>query len=230
MKRITQKTLTKLCDLLYATHYLPIACFSEDKLVHFSCAYPGMAAVFRSVAESLSEGIAETDLGLFGAVRIGNGSLSVVAGPFLNKKPDADMFAALVRSYGFSDSEREPLRQFLLSLPRYSLNRFLNFLALLAFLFNGEELDISGYFRQFAPAVQQNVAQKRADEIFAENDFSHGTYYLEQQLLSLVSAGDVYGLNKLFDAIAKATPVVEGKVADDTLRQSKNILLKKPIS
>ena len=127
MKRITQKTLTKLCDLLYATHYLPIACFSEDKLVHFSCAYPGMAAVFRSVAESLSEGIAETDLGLFGAVRIRNGSLSVVAGPFLNKKPDADMFAALVRSYGFSDSEREPLRQFLLSLPRYSLNRFLNF-------------------------------------------------------------------------------------------------------
>lgn len=225
MKRITQKTLTKLCDLLYATHYLPIACFSEDKLVHFSCAYPGMAAVFRSVAESLSEGIAETDIGLFGAVRIGNGSLSVVAGPFLNKKPDADMFAALIRSYGFSDSEREPLRQFLLSLPRYSLNRFLNFLALLAFLFNGEELDISGYFRQFAPAVQQNVAQKRADEIFAENDFSHGTYYLEQQLLSLVSAGDVYGLNKLFDAIAKATPVVEGKVADDTLRQSKNIFI-----
>ena len=225
MKRPTQKYLAKLCDLLYSTHYLPIACFSGSDMSHLACSYQGLGKIFEEVAGRIDTGIMDTEAGLFGVVRIGKGTSRLITGPFLNKKPDADMASALMHAYSLDASELAPMKQFLLSLPRYSLNRFLNFLGLLSFLFNDEELDISGYFRHFAPMVQKNVAEKRADELWAENDFSHGTYYLERQMLSLVSAGDVHGLNKLFESIAKATPVAEGKLADDTLRQSKNIFI-----
>ncbi len=225
MNRLSQKYLSKLCDLLYSTHYLPIACFSGKKLLHLSCAYAGMKPIFEDVAERYEEGIADTKAGLFGIIKIGAGTLRIVTGPFLNKKPDVNMTEALSRTYSLDASELAPIRQFLLSLPHYSFNRFLNFMGLLSFLLNNKELNISDHFSSFAPIVQQNVAEQQAYELLAENDFTHGTYYLEQQLLSLVSAGDVHGLNKLFDSIAKATPVAEGKVADDTLRQSKNIFI-----
>lgn len=225
MKRPTQKYLAKLCDLLYSTHYLPIACFSGSDMSHLACSYQGLGKIFEEVAGRIDTGIMDTEAGLFGVVGIGKGTSRLITGPFLNKKPDADMASALMHAYSLDASELAPMKQFLLSLPRYSLNRFLNFLGLLSFLFNDEEPDISGYFRHFAPMVQKNVAEKRADELWAENDFSHGTYYLERQMLSLVSAGDVHGLNKLFESIAKATPVAEGKLADDTLRQSKNIFI-----
>ena len=225
MKRPTQKYLAKLCDLLYSTHYLPIACFSGSNMSHLACSYQGLGKIFEEVAGRIDTGIMDTEAGLFGVVGIGKGTSRLITGPFLNKKPDADMASALMHAYSLDASELAPMKQFLLSLPRYSLNRFLNFLGLLSFLFNDEEPDISGYFRHFAPMVQKNVAEKRADELWAENDFSHGTYYLERQMLSLVSAGDVHGLNKLFESIAKATPVAEGKLADDTLRQSKNIFI-----
>lgn len=225
MIRWTQKKLATLCDLLYSTHYLPIACFSDGGQFHLSCSYGGLKTVFDEVAKLIDEGIVDTSAGLFGAVRIGDGKLRVVTGPFLNKKPDDALLCAVIHDYSMNNDELPQLKQFMLSLPRYSFNRFLNFLALFSFLFNGKELNVAAYFNQFVQTMQQSVAEKHMDEIFAEKDFSHGTYYLEQQLLSLVSEGDVVGLNKLFDNIAKATPMAEGRLADDTLRQSKNIFI-----
>lgn len=68
------------------------------------------------------------------------------------------------------------------------------------------------------------VPEKHTEEIWKEDDFIHGTYNLEQRLLSYVRNGDVEGLAAFFKTVAN-TPTPEGKLADDALRQSKNIFI-----
>ena len=161
--------------------------------------------------------------GLYGAVRLRENKLLVVTGPFVNKPLDDAVFDALIHDYGLLWEQKDALKQFLLSLPRRSLNVFLNFLALLDFLFNGEEISILRYFENFAPAIRQEMGEKHTDAILREEEFTHGTYAIEQQLLSYVSAGDETGLKAFLQEIAGKQVLFEGKLADDTLRQSKNI-------
>ncbi len=73
--------------------------------------------------------------------------------------------------------------------------------------------------------LKKKVAQKHTEELWQENTHFHDTYYFEQQILSYVSAGDEIGLNKLFEQVLERAPFTEGKLADDNLRQEKNIFI-----
>ena len=227
---MTTEEIYKTCKLLHATHYLPIACFEKDTAPErLFCSYAGYAPVFSAMAQKASKNekvsLVSGYAGLYGVVRVPQNGLLIVTGPFINKHLDDALFDILLHDYQISWDERESLKQFLLSLPRHSLNRFLNFLALLHYLFNGEELAFTDYFKNAFPSLQNEIGVKHSKEILKEADFSHGTYGIEQQLLSYVSAGDVAGIHAFFDAVARSTPMTEGKVADDTLRQSKNIFI-----
>lgn len=226
---MNKNTIFKTCELLHATHYLPVVCYRKDgKLEKIFCSYPGYEPVFSKILQkagnetiSLVSGCA----GLYGVIRIARPELSLVTGPFINKNPTEELFDSLIHDYGIAWQERERLKQFILSLPKHSFNRFLNFLALLNYLFNGEEISVTNYFEDSFPRLQSEIGAKHSAEILREDDFTHGTYGIEQQMLSYVSAGDVAGIHAFFDTIARSQPVTEGKLADDTLRQSKNIFI-----
>ena len=227
---MTTQAILRTLELLYATHELPVACFQENlSLLHAYCSCPGYAPVFSAIAGrapgdqdiSLVSGYA----GLYGAVRIRESGQLLITGPFLNKKPDEALLDTILHDYELPWEEREPLKQFLFSLPRYPLNRFLNFVVLLNYLFNGEDVSVTEYFKNALPRLQNKIGEKHSKEILKEADISHGTYSFEQQLLSYVSAGDVAGIYAFFDAVSRSAPMTEGKVADDTLRQSKNIFI-----
>ena len=229
---MNEHAVFKTCELLHATHARPIAIFGEDgEPRRIFSSFPGFAPVFEAISRrageenvSLVSGVA----GLYGAVRLRENRLRenkllVVTGPFVNKPLDDAVFDALIHDYGLLWEQKDALKQFLLSLPRRSLNVFLNFLALLDFLFNGEEISILRYFENFAPAIRQEMGEKHTDAILREEEFTHGTYAIEQQLLAYVSAGDETGLKAFLQEIAGKQVLFEGKLADDTLRQSKNI-------
>ena len=227
---MTTQAILRTLELLYATHELPVACFQENlSLLHAYCSCSGYAPVFSAMAGrapddqniSLVSGYA----GLYGAVRIRESGHLLITGPFLNKKPDEALFDAILHDYELPWEEREALKQFLFSLPRYPLNRFLNFVVLLNYLFNGEDVSVTEYFKNALPRLQNKIGEKHSKEILKEADISHGTYSFEQQLLSYVSAGDVAGIYAFFDAVSRSAPMTEGKVADDTLRQAKNIFI-----
>ena len=227
---MTTRTILRTLELLHATHELPIACFQENSvLLRAYCSYQGYTPVFSAMAGrapgdqdiSLVSGYA----GLYGAVRIRESGQLLITGPFLNKKPDEALLDTILHDYELPWEEREPLKQFLFSLPRYPLNRFLNFVVLLNYLFNGEDVSVTEYFKNALPRLQNKIGEKHSKEILKEADISHGTYNFEQQLLSYVSAGDVAGIYAFFDAVSRSAPMTEGKVADDTLRQAKNIFI-----
>lgn len=222
---MTKDRILTTCELLYSTHFVPMAVIDGGEVELF-CSYEGYKEVFKKLSESAKEGekitLINGAVGLYGAVRAGG--LIVLAGPYLNKQTESGL-DALIHRYELDIKERENLKQFLLSIPRCSLNTFLNFLVLLHFLFNGERLSIVDFFKDAQPALQRKMGKDSVKDVFEENEIPHGTYQLEQQLLDYVSAGDVAGLELFFDKIARAEPLSEGKLADDNLRQSKNIFI-----
>ena len=222
---MTKDRILTTCELLYSTHFVPMAVIDGGEVELF-CSYEGYKEVFKKLSESAKEGekitLINGAVGLYGAVKAGG--LIVLAGPYLNKQTESGL-DALIHRYELDIKERENLKQFLLSIPRCSLNTFLNFLVLLHFLFNGERLSIVDFFKDAQPALQRKMGKDSVKDVFEENEIPHGTYQLEQQLLDYVSAGDVAGLELFFDKIARAEPLSEGKLADDNLRQSKNIFI-----
>ena len=220
----------KTCTLLYATHYLPMACIDErGKIIQVSCSYEGYAKIFSAIAKKMesSEDVSLINgrAGLYGGVRVPAIKTLIIAGPFINKRVDGELTNALMHEYGIESGEKEQLGDFFNSLPRHSLNRFLNFISLINYLFNGKEITVTDFFKGASSDIQRTVGEKHTQSLLKEDDFSHGTYLLERRLLSYVTAGDVDGLSAFFDTIAKMQPVTEGKLADDTLRQSKNIFI-----
>lgn len=222
---MTKDRILTTCELLYSTHFVPMAVIDGGEVELF-CSYEGYKEVFKKLSGSAKEGekitLINGAVGLYGAVKAGG--LIVLAGPYLNKQTESGL-DALIHRYELDIKERENLKQFLLSIPRCSLNTFLNFLVLLHFLFNGERLSIVDFFKDAQPALQRKMGKDSVKDVFEENEIPHGTYQLEQQLLDYVSAGDVAGLELFFDKIARAEPLSEGKLADDNLRQSKNIFI-----
>ncbi len=226
---MTKKALLKTCELLYATHYLPIAAFCKGELIALNCSYPGFAPIFKKLAERAGgeeHSLISGKAGLYGCVRVKKYDILLISGPYVNKKADGELYDSVIHEYSLPWEEREPLMLFISSLPRYSLNRFLNFLSLLSFLFNGEELSVTDYFKNAEPTLQREIGMRHTREIVdEENSFAHGTYDLERKLLAYVSAGNVEGLSAFFDKIARSRPMTEGKLAEDSLRQSKNIFI-----
>ena len=164
---MTTQAILRTLELLYATHELPVACFQENlSLLHAYCSCSGYAPVFSAMAGrapndqniSLVSGYA----GLYGAVRIRESGHLLITGPFLNKKPDEALFDAILHDYELPWEEREPLKQFLFSLPRYPLNRFLNFVVLLNYLFNGEDVSVTEYFKNALPRLQNKIGEKHS--------------------------------------------------------------------
>lgn len=219
--------MLKTCELLYASYNLPIICFNDkNEVIEFNCSYLGYEKVFRHIAykvtgesnPSLVSGYA----GLYGAIKTTDGKILILIGPFKNKKITDDLFASVIHEHGLDWSEIDLLKEFIGSIPRISYSKFLNFICLVQYLINKEEISVVDFFNLHKNDFK--IHEKHTEEIWKEDDFIHGTYNLEQRLLSYVRNGDVEGLAAFFKTVANA-PTPEGKLADDALRQSKNIFI-----
>ena len=92
-------------------------------------------------------------------------------------------------------------------------------------MLNGEDLSVTEIFRVTGERYNRAVGEKQTDAIWTEEQRFHGTYAFERQMLALVKAGDVEGLQALFERVAKMQSFSEGKLADDSLRQQKNLFI-----
>jgi YSIRK-targeted surface antigen transcriptional regulator len=219
--------LLKTCELLYASYNLPIICFNDRKeVIEFNCSYLGYEKVFRHIADKVTDksnpSLVSGYAGLYGAIQTTDGKILILVGPFKNKKITDGLLASVIHEHGLDWNELDSLKEFIDSIPRISYSKFLNFICLVHYLFNREEISIVDFFNLHINDFK--VPEKYTEEIWKQDDFIHGTYNLEQRILSYVRNGDVEGLVAFFRTVANV-PTPEGKLADDTLRQSKNIFI-----
>lgn len=110
---------------------------------------------------------------------------------------------------------------------RYTYNQFINLIAYLHYTLNGETFDVMEHFHTGSAPYQKSLAQSHTEESYLakELEMEHGTYQLENLLLSYVRDGETEKLKHFLLETAKTAEIREGVLADTPLRQAKNLLI-----
>ena len=218
----------KSVEYLYGSFFLPTVLLGKGMKLVYDPTGSGFGAIYQRAAAKAKDAevsFVEETAGLFGVIALEKAASVLVVGPFVNKTTDASSIDQIIHEYGLPWEDKERLSGFLSSIPSYSLNRFLSYMALVEFLFNQKSVSMLDYFEAAAPSFVRRIGQRQSEDIVRETNYGHGTYNIEREILSYVRRGDVLGINSLFKKIVKAGPLYEGKLAEDALRQAKNIFI-----
>lgn len=228
---MTDKILEKHCEYFYGSTYYPLACFqAEGKCIKTFATYRNFEKVFThnfktKLLMETNPSLIQGMTGLYGAIRIKKTNQVVLIGPYLNRDISTDILSAIIHETALDWNEKEELSLFLSSIPKMSYNQFLNIITFLHFVLNKEEIHAGTHFKLMTPEKMETIGIRHTSNILAEEGQIHGTYNFEQQLLSYVRNGDIEGLQAFFTNIMKNISFTEGKLADNALRQQKNIFI-----
>ena len=110
------------------------------------------------------------------------------------------------------------------TLPKADCMQFLNILSLINHRLNGKFIDVLSLQMEKNTQVENTVAQNHSSSLMKRKEYEsyHNTYYFEQEYYGYVEKGDVSGL-ELF--LKNVPQFQEGKIAEDFIRQAKNIFI-----
>lgn len=226
------KNFKTYCDIFYASHYLPIALYENDKFVCASGFYnegDPYPFVFSKLNQMESPAIhVSSDTGYFGLVKCSDGIHSFVFGPAYSTPITEGFVRSYISKNAISPLLYNEIETFLRGIPLYTYNQFMNLLIHEHFVFTGEYKSISDSFGITDTNIQELIGQHHSQKQFndRENARTHGTYPFEQQMLDLIRNGEVEKLNQFLLASAKMPNTAnEGKLAETPLRQAKNIFI-----
>lgn len=220
------------CRHFYASRFLPVS-YREGDSILFSAGLPEGVSVSSRVIHELSSSAQNPavytaeDSGLYGLIRINSSEGSLLLGPAYSAPVTADTLRGFMLISGVNNRRSEELRPYLEANPRYSYNRFLNLLAFLHLILNGEELDITRHFTVQESRYEKEIAARhtQSTSLARDEQRQHGTYPFELRMLDYVKRGETDKLREFLLKGAQQEALVEGKLADNALRQAKNIFI-----
>ncbi len=206
---------------------IPVRLYRDRKftgLYHSSKFKPDLAIleepnIFKNTA-SVSYYMTEEFL-FYGLFRVKNEDISMVLGPVAHLSVDRARAGRILLSIGESPARARELQNYLKSIPGYPLRNFLQILCTFAYFLNGEKLSIGDILAEGFPLPAPELPPAPIDRQ-EPSSAGHNTYDLEQTLLSYIEYGRPEALEKLFQMPAAGRA---GIMAQDTLRQQKNLLI-----
>ena len=191
------------CQLFYASHHLPLALYENDKFV-LSCGfqentdpYPLIYSKLKALLEPSLYPVIYEDSGFsfYGRVQDLDNHFSIVIGPTHNTS--------------------------------VTYPQLLNLLLYLHFLLTGQRLNMGQAFGLTDTSIQQSIGHKHSEKTYEEREEGrvHGTYLFEQRILNFIQNGDENGLEKFLETAENTVAVQEGKLAENPIRQAKNIFI-----
>lgn len=222
---------TRYCEMFYAAHYLPIALYEEGSFVCASGFYdegdPYPFALPKLMAMGSPAVYVSSDTGYYGLVRCGDGKHCFVLGPAYATAVTDGFIRSHMRKNAIPPERYGEIASFLGGIPQYTYNQFLNLLLYLHFTLTGEKRTITDAFGLDPTQYRSQVGQQHSKELYQarEEGIRHGTYFFEQQLLELIKNGEPEKLNTFLLAAANSANTREGKLAEDPLRQAKNLFI-----
>ena len=222
---------SSFCEMFYAAHYLPIAMYDRSGFVCASGFYedsdPYPFALPKLLAMGSPAVYVSSDTGYYGLVKCRDDAHYFVLGPAY-ATPVTDSF---IRSYmsknAISHDRYGEIASYLGGIPQYTYNQFLNLLLYLHFTLTGEKFSITDAFGLNPTQYQIIVGQQQSEVSYQarEEGIQHGTYHFEQQMLDLIRNGEPEALNQFLLAAANTANTREGKLAENPLRQAKNLFI-----
>ncbi len=228
-----KKDLLAFCELFYASHYLPIACFDGDEPLCTLSSLDRSLNIFKAVLPHLYQFkqnpavFSSSSLGLYGIIRLADSTECVVVGPVFSNEISDEIVHGYMQKTTIPIEHENRVALFLSSLPKYTYNQFLNLLAYLHFSLNGERISIIDHFQFGDKSYKGKVASLQIEQSIRAKEFqqTHGTFQFENQMLDYVRRGETEKLNAFLLATLKSQPLREGVLADNPLRQAKNLLI-----
>ena len=222
---------SRYCEMFYAAHYLPIALYEEGSFVCASGFYdegdPYPFALPKLIAMGSPAVYVSSDTGYYGLVRCGDGKHCFVLGPAYATAVTDGFIRSHMSKNAIPPERYGEIASFLGGIPQYTYNQFLNLLLYLHFTLTGEQLTITDAFGLDPTEFQAQVGQQHSENSYhaREEGIRHGTYFFEQQLLELIKNGEPEKLNAFLLAAANSANTREGKLAENPLRQAKNLFI-----
>src|SRR5947207_9016860 len=119
------------CKHLYASQYLPVACFRHTHLL-FSAGFPDDVPLYQSALRQLlamphnPAVLTASDTGLYGIVHIIDSPEYILLGPAYSGTVTQDILRTYMSNNAIPKEKEQNTAQFLSAIPRYTYNRFLN--------------------------------------------------------------------------------------------------------
>lgn len=129
-----------------------------------------------------------------------------------------------MKEYSISLEHRELLTELYQFMPQYSFHQFCHFLALYYHELFNDMIDIDAYLNVYTDTGSTSEASLHSAKIYdaKEMELFHNTYHYEQLYMDYIRSGNVDGLKEFF---SNTFSLQAGNLADNTLRQEKNILI-----
>lgn len=225
--------LEKFCEYFYGSHYIPIALYKDgNRITYYSSLHESVDFSFQ-ILPFIEASVRNPDVftlseqGQYGLIRTNQNSEHILIGPVFSSKVTEETILAIARKNYIDTKKLSMFSSFLTSIPNYTYNQFLNMVAYLHYCLNHESFDIIEHFHTGRIAYESSIDITHSEKTFAAKEQlqSHGTYQLENTLLSYIRDGDVKKLNAFLLQTAKTAEVREGTLADTPLRQAKNLLI-----
>lgn len=225
------KDIYTFCKLFYESTFLPITCYNY--VTDTTCTFPN-AAGFQIAVKNPSphflnfkknpDYFISDSFSYYGFVESSHHDFCLIIGPVFDAPvSDADTHA-FMKEWIIDASFHASVLQFLQSIPQQSLYHFLSVLTYLHFCINDETIHVSKHFQLKGNDNMDNISNIYTEKIMElkENQRYHNTHFYEKELLEYVQNGDMEHLKNLLSC---PQPLTEGIVADNALRQKKNIFI-----
>lgn len=162
----------------------------------------------------------------YGVINFGNYTLLI--GPTYQLPPSRSQIHDYMFSLGIHQNYHEQYQLFLASITTMPLETFVHLLCLVNFYLTGEKIAVTDLilYDSSSKINKQDLTIKK--KIIAEDfpDFttsiSHNTFEFEKEMMGYISDGNLDSLHHLF---SRATAGQTGKLADNFLRQTKNLFI-----
>ncbi len=225
--------LEQFAILFFAAHYIPIFIYNDNNFTPTFARTPikdltPSHFVLSNLKQKDNPGFFFTsETGFWGRVQVQNSKYSIIFGPVFSCEINNELAHAFMNHYGFIIDRDEEITLFLNNLPKYTQYRFLNMISFVNFSINNDAIDIIKHFDESVDEYFADVAKKHTESQIdmMENIRVHGTYMLEQQLIDFIRAGDLQNLKEFLGETIQTMDFVEGKLAENPLRQAKNIFI-----
>lgn len=223
-------SIYSFCQTLYNCTYLPIHYYKDGRLqlilpdtgFSFDLAAPHLPEL--TAAGQAVSYLVTKEFHYIGLVHNKKTGQMVLIGPVISIVPSPQSVRNIMKEYSIPLEYREWLTELYQFTPIYSFHQFCHFLALFYQELFGDVIDIDAYLNVYTDTGSASMASLHSAKSYdaKEMELFHNTYHYEQLYLDYIRSGNVEGLKKFF---SNAFSIQAGQLADNTLRQAKNILI-----
>ena len=225
-----------ICEMFFLDSQIPVGCYdSTRKLICSYSAWQTHGSPLLTDTIFLSRNthrgnpcfLTSDSQGFYSLIELPDSEGFIIVGPVFNVPVMNSTLHKYMKENVLSHTLTEDVSHFLQNIPLLSYTQFVYKVLFLYCCLTREKISLSDYLESIPADITEKIA-KRHSLITYENKEKlsfHGTWHFEQQLLSQIKNGNVDKLKDFLINVSASTPMQEGILASNPLRQAKNIFI-----